>query len=172
MQPFTQPIREEHRELIPRIERLREIADQVGDIPAIQLRAEIDEVFGFLEWQLIPHAQAENEAVYPVVARYLGGGHSTATMVRDHVAIAQMAEQLGLLRIQFDAAPIDPQLARELRRLLYGLHAVLMLHFAKEEEIYLPLLDEHLTPHEVKWMLEDMKASVERTRSHDSAMRS
>ena len=34
----------------------------------------------------------------------------------------------------------------ELRRLLYGLHAILRLHFAQEEEGYFSLLDEPTEP--------------------------
>ena len=37
--------------------------------------------------------------------------------------------------------PIAGEDLRDLRRLLYGLHAVLRLHFAQEEETYLPLLE-------------------------------
>jgi len=35
-----------------------------------------------------------------------------------------------------------------LRRVLYGLYAVVTVHFAKEEEVYLPILDARLTREE------------------------
>jgi len=31
---------------------------------------------------------------------------------------------------------------------LYGLYAIVKLHFAKEEEVYLPILDQRLTPNQ------------------------
>jgi len=34
------------------------------------------------------------------------------------------------------------------KRLLYSLHALLRVHFAKEEEVYVPVLQRSLTPEE------------------------
>ena len=39
-----------------------------------------------------------------------------------------------------------------LRRVLYGLSAIITVHFAKEEEIYLPILDARLAPEEAHRM--------------------
>jgi iron-sulfur cluster repair protein YtfE (RIC family) len=47
-----------------------------------------------------------------------------------------------------------------LRRVLYSLYALLKLHFAKEEEIYLPLLDIKLTAEEAHSMFEKMEAAA------------
>ena len=41
-----------------------------------------------------------------------------------------------------DAKQPDDGDVRELRRLMYGLHAILRLHFAQEEEGYFSLLEE------------------------------
>ena len=68
--------------------------------------------------------------------------------------------------LKFDLAAIRDELAdppTEAQRdriaaLLHGLHAIVALHFAKEEEIYLPLLDEHLTAGEAT----DVFARMER----------
>jgi iron-sulfur cluster repair protein YtfE (RIC family) len=38
-------------------------------------------------------------------------------------------------------AETDPGDIARLQELLYGLHALITVHFEKEEEIYLPLLD-------------------------------
>lgn len=158
---LTQALRDEHQELLPYVENLRTVADALGEMPLAELKCELDTIFAFLEFHLIPHAHAENDAVYPVVARYLGNPQATATMTRDHVEIAQLAEEIGLLRMQIAGdRPLEAATVTSLRRLLYGLYTVLKLHFAKEEEIYLPLLDEHLTPHEARWMFEEMEAAV------------
>jgi hypothetical protein len=58
------------------------------------------------------------------------------------------------------AASRDPDLQRELQRTLYGLYAIIRLHFAKEEEVYLPLLDAGLTPAEADDMFRAMHESV------------
>ena len=57
----TRPIREEHRELLPHIERLRAAADDVGHVPGDVLRTKLDEAHDFLMRHLIPHAKAEDE---------------------------------------------------------------------------------------------------------------
>lgn len=44
--------------------------------------------------------------------------------------------------------------------MLYGLYAVIRLHFAKEEEIYLPLLDANLTPDDAADMFTTMQQAA------------
>jgi iron-sulfur cluster repair protein YtfE (RIC family) len=48
-----------------------------------------------------------------------------------------------------------------LRRVLYGLYAIIKLHLAKEEEIYLPLLEARLGTEEVQRMFEVMKRTAQ-----------
>jgi hypothetical protein len=63
-------------------------------------------------------------------------------MSRGHIEIAHLIRRLGLLLDDIDEELPDPDDLAELRRLLYGLHAVLQLHFAQEDESYLSLADE------------------------------
>jgi len=156
----TEPLRAEHRELLPHIERLRRVADRIGDAAAPALRAELDEAYTFLTGHLVPHATAEDEVLYPAVARILGSPKATATMSRDHTAVAALIDELGVLR----HAAADEH-ARDLRRILYGLHAMVSTHFAKEEEIYLPLLDEHLTPEEASRLFASMEQAAGRIKA-------
>ena len=88
----TQPLREEHKELLPHIEQLRAAADQVGEAPTEDVRRAVDGAHNFLVSHLIPHAEAEDAALYPVVARFLGAPDATATMRRDHVEIGRLTE--------------------------------------------------------------------------------
>jgi DUF438 domain-containing protein len=81
----------------------------------------------------VPHTLEEEQAVYPVVARSLGCPEATATMERDHDAIRE--------RIQVLAA-VDPADNALLQELLYALHALISVHFWKEEAEYLPILGE------------------------------
>ena len=67
METFTQPLREEHKELMPQIEMLREVADQIGTIPMHTLKQQVSDIDMFLSHHLIPHAQAEEQALYPEV---------------------------------------------------------------------------------------------------------
>ena len=163
---FTQPLREEHQELLPHIEQLRLAADSVGDVPVETLRQRIDAVYLFLIEHLIPHAQAEDDALYPVVAKVMGAPLSTATMRRDHVEVGRLTEELGLLRAQLADAPLSNEHAKALRQVLYGLYALVRVHFAKEEEVYLPLLDAHLSPDEARRMFAAMEMAAQTAKNH------
>ena len=63
-------------------------------------------------------------------------------MVRAHVEIAHLTRVLE--RAIEDCPSGGPEAGDlpELRRVLYGLHAILRLHFAQEDESYLSLADE------------------------------
>ena len=160
MTQLTRPLREEHRELLPHLTQLQEIADAVGAMPITSLRQGIDEVDWFLMHQLLPHAQAEEHALYPVVGRLMGASEATATMSRDHVEIKRLAEQLGELRSHLENETLEVSQERALRRVLYGLSALVAVHFAKEEEVYLPLLDTRLSPEEAKSLFVTMEMAA------------
>jgi hypothetical protein len=65
-------------------------------------------------------------------------------MSRAHQEIAHQTRVLGRLLEDLPAAGPGPEDRMELRRLLYGLNAILRLHIAQEEESYLALLAESL----------------------------
>lgn len=156
----TQPLRDEHKDLLPHIVGLRTAADSVGEAEAADVQRNVAESHDFLVHHLLPHAQAEERALYPVVARLMGAPEATATMTRDHVEIGRLTAELGVLRTGLSGTTINAAQARSLRAVLYGLSALVSLHFAKEEEVYLPILDERLTESEARQMFEAMEAAA------------
>ena len=80
----------------------------------------------------MPH-EGEEESVVPLVARLIGGEDSMSSMARAHVEIAHLIRDYGGCSPASTTSPEADDLV-ELRRLLYGLHAILQLHFAQEEE--------------------------------------
>jgi hypothetical protein len=60
--------------------------------------------------------------------------------------VLALVDELTALRARLGTDAITPQMSKDLRRVLYGLYAIVKLHFAKEDEVYLPLLDATLTP--------------------------
>jgi heavy metal translocating P-type ATPase len=139
--------RDEHRRMLPEVRRIRQAADRLDEWPPHEARAALEGIRAFLEEDLLPHNRAEDAQVYPVVAGLIGGEDPTATMSRAHQEIAHLARVFGRLLDEWpsDEAP-DPEDVREFRRVLYGLHATLQLHFAQEEESYLALIDDRLQP--------------------------
>jgi len=148
MSQLTQALLDEHRLLLAEIKKLVVVADGVGELSRERLRRDLDEVYDFLAHRLIPHAEAEEEVLYPAIGRALGTPRSTVPMSRDHAEISHRTEQLRILREKICEPDFDLFSAKELRRALYGLHSILTLHLAKEEEIYLPILDDDLDENE------------------------
>lgn len=169
MTTIMQPLREEHKELFPHIEKLKETADSVGESSSENLGLAIDEAYTFLRHDLIPHAKAEEEALYPVVERVIGGQQATATMSRDHVEVARLTRELGHQRSQLASASGGFVQAKELRRILYGLYVLVKVHFAKEEEIYLPLMEAKLSRDEAHDLFEAMEKAANSARLDQAA---
>jgi iron-sulfur cluster repair protein YtfE (RIC family) len=159
MNTLTQPLRDEHKELIPHIENIREVADSIPEAPLEEIHAGVKEVYEFLAYHLIPHAQAEDAALYPAVQKALGSPGATRTMSRDHVEIGSYIEELAELQ-----QDLMPRNFKALQRVLYGLYALVKVHFAKEEEVYLPILEERLSPEEAKEMFEEMEDAASRAK--------
>jgi heavy metal translocating P-type ATPase len=128
--------RAEHKEFAPELQRIRTTADRLGTLEPEAMRRELEAVRWFVAERLPQHEEEEEEAVYPVVARLLGGEDPMSSMARAHIEISH----LGRVYLQLlEDLPSDGPSAEDmmdLRRVLYGLHAILRLHFAQEEEAY------------------------------------
>jgi iron-sulfur cluster repair protein YtfE (RIC family) len=102
----------------------------------------------------------EDRVLYPEVERVLGAERVTATMSRDHEEVGKLTEELTVLRGELADKCITDVQANRLRRILYGLYALVQLHFNKEEEIYLPLLDARLNQEEGQALFESMEVKA------------
>jgi len=165
MAALPQVIRDEHKEQIARIELLRTVADSIGSAPTESLREGVGQACSFLIHQLLPHAQAEEQVWYPTVGRLLHALEATDTMSRDHLEVIRLTEELEALRLHLFYAPLSESDEQALRRVLYGLYAIIKLHLAKEEEIYLPILEARLPAEEVDRLIEAMESTVTEAKS-------
>jgi iron-sulfur cluster repair protein YtfE (RIC family) len=152
----TDPLRERHRQLVAQVEDLRIAAAGAGDSDRAAVQQRVTKALTLLDDGLLPHARVEEETLYPTVEETMGSPGATATMRRDHVEIARMTEALRFLQARLQHNPTR-ETNEALRRLLYGLYAVVMLHFAKEEELYLPLLDRELAGEGLERLLHGMQ---------------
>ena len=84
--------------------------------------------------------------LYPAVEEAMAAPGATATMRADHVEIVARIDRLAATARAVQERWPDPQLARDLAHQLVGLAAILQLHFSKEEDILLPVLDATLDP--------------------------
>ena len=136
---LTRRFHTEHVAIRAFLERLRRVADDLGAVPPEQSLAEVTVLQRQMVEEVLPHEAAENDVLYPVLERALGGQDPTGTMTRAHVEIAHLVRRIGDLVDDLGGAPPDAADLAELRRLCYGLHAVLALHTEQEEESYLSL---------------------------------
>jgi len=128
----TQPFRDEHAELIAHVEHIRQAAGEVARVSPEERQAIVQRIVAFLRGTLVPHAAAEEEVLYPEWARLVGSSDASAPMVHDHEAIVARIDALA----EVDLGDID-----RLQELLYGLYALIGVHFRKEEDIQLATLD-------------------------------
>lgn len=136
---LSQRFQAEHTELLPVVDQIRQVADRLDAIEPSAALTELQGVHQFLVERLVPHEMDEEHTLYPALATLLGGDDPTGTMSRGHAEIVHRTRVLG--RTIEDLPPSGPRDEdfSELRRILYGLHAILRLHFAQEEEAYLSL---------------------------------
>jgi heavy metal translocating P-type ATPase len=139
---LTKRFQDEHQTIRADIDQLRSVADALGLTPPAQAMAQVRHAYGLLTENIQPHETAEEAELYPALNRVLGGLDPTATMSRAHAEIAHQIRRLGQLLDDIGSAPPDDADIADLRSLLYGLHAILRLHTAQEDENYLSLHDE------------------------------
>ena len=159
-------LHEEHETLWKGIESLKETADLIELAPPEALVIELEEDHMFLFRHLLPHAEAEEAVLYRAYDQLASSPWATETMRRDHVAISTFADELTAVQLQLSMDATTPEQKQELRRILYGLYALLKVHFSKEEEILLPRLEEALSQAAADSLLDSMEAAVQKNEVH------
>ena len=136
-------LRAEHRELAPSIARIRALADGLGSMQTPAAREELLRIRAFLLETLVPHEEQEDREVFPILARAVGNDDVTAALHRTHTEIFHLIRFVDRLVTEVPEEGPGLEDLTDLRRVLYGLDAILRLHMAQEEELYLALGDEH-----------------------------
>ncbi|KIQ67316.1 ATPase P [Kitasatospora griseola] len=130
----------EHDDLRDVLEAVREAADRLTAPDSTDALAAVRHVDHLLTTRLLPHEEAEEHELYPALADALGGPETTATMSRAHTEIHRLAHRITThLAHAEPTGALAPEQHDDLRACLYGLHSVLQLHFAQEEENYFSL---------------------------------
>ncbi|MCJ7711867.1 MAG: heavy metal translocating P-type ATPase, partial [Chloroflexi bacterium] len=136
-------LHKEHRELAPSLARIRALADGLGSLPPARARDELQQIRSFLTGTLIPHEEDEDREIFPLVATAMGNDDATSALHRTHTEIFHLIRFMDRLVAEVPEEGPGPEDLNDLRRVLYGLDAILRLHMAQEEELYLALGDEH-----------------------------
>ena len=140
----------EHEHLIGPIARLRAVADELATVPPRQAAAALAEVEELVRDRLLRHETEDDMQLYPTIERALGGDDPIAAMHRTHREVQQLGGLLTRMTADLPPEGPGPAEANDFRRVLYGLDAILRLHFAQENELYHSLADTDRTklPHE------------------------
>ncbi|PTL82480.1 heavy metal translocating P-type ATPase [Vitiosangium sp. GDMCC 1.1324] len=129
-------LRAEHQQLRPVLERIQSLADRLDGLEPPQQKTELLALEGLLCDRLLPHERSDDTVLYPTLARLLGGEDPLGSMSRTHREIAHLGRLYQRRVADLGEEGPDATEQRELRRLLYGLGAILQLHFAQEEELF------------------------------------
>jgi len=139
-------IRTHHRSLADTLDTYTaEVEAGITDLDAARLVELLDGLKGFLSGDLLPHAAGEEKTLYPALDPIIREhGSPTATMLVDHEYIGnysrQITETARALRSADQHTRTD--LARKLARQLIQLQGLFDVHLAKEERVYLPLVEQ------------------------------
>jgi cation transport ATPase len=133
----------EHDDLRQVLPLVRAAADALATGPTPQAVEALRRARTALVERLVPHEDAEEAELYPALARTLGTGEAMAPMSRAHAEIGRLTRRLEDHLAALDAgAELDPGRRQDLLACLYGLHALLQLHYLQEEENYFALVAE------------------------------
>jgi heavy metal translocating P-type ATPase len=132
----------EHDDLRDTVDVLRSAADSLVAAADQSALDSLIRAHSLLVERILPHEQAEENRLYPALAQPLGGGEATATMSRTHAEIQRLSDRIGAhVAVARASGAIQPDQIDDLLACLYGLHAVLRLHFLQEEENYFTLAE-------------------------------
>jgi heavy metal translocating P-type ATPase len=135
-QALAQGLASTHRALRPNVAELAALAARLESLPPLEARAQLEQTREMLEKELLPHEREEQQTAYPLLASMLKEENPTGPLVQTHHEIQRLTRLYGRMVAQLPMEGPRTEDLRDLRRVLYGLHAILVLHFAQEEDLY------------------------------------
>ncbi len=149
MQQLTKVSHGHHDRLWGYVNQLDEMADCLDADCLDSARMEsglqqLRELHEGLTSQLLPHMEAVEAAVHPTLERILGDAEVAAAMTGEHEEIRRLVAMLEGF-VADSTAHQDRAAVLGLRRVLLRLYSLLKTHLA-EEELYIPILEDRLTP--------------------------
>jgi heavy metal translocating P-type ATPase len=125
-----------HGSLRPHVGELAALASRLDTLPPAEARAQLERLRDMLEKELLPHEREEQRTAYPLLGRLLKEEDPTGPLIQTHHEIHRLTRLFSRMVAQLPPDGPGPEDLRDLRRGLYGLHAILTLHFAQEEDLY------------------------------------
>lgn len=153
MSQVTQAFQEHHRALS------NQLSNYVTSFAQGDSTADPQAFATFLKKELVPHAVGEEAQLYPVMDELVRvHGKPTATMSIDHEYIQDYIAQIEATASELaNATPGSAKsLYSKLAQLGLELKAIFEMHLAKEERVYLPLLEQYVSDNAQQRLLDAM----------------
>jgi len=131
----------EHRELVPGINRIHDVAVAVDTIAAPDLSLALLDIVDWIDEVLVPHVAWEDAWLYPQFDQRAGTPWATRTMSYEHHQVRDVARKIVAEREQLRTDPSRAEVI-SLRGDLFALEAILRSHIEREERFLIPLLTE------------------------------
>jgi hemerythrin-like domain-containing protein len=131
----------EHRDLARGINRIHEVACEVGRLPVTELSARLDGVLQWLEGTLEPHIAWEESWLFPEIDAQTGTPWATRAARFDHRQLREMAARLHADQLLLRGHEAGDQRA-EVRCNLFSFEALVRAHIEREERFLIPLLND------------------------------
>lgn len=131
----------EHEHLAGPLAQLRHVADQLATLSPPQAADALVALGRVVHEDLLRHEREDDAHLYPRIERAIGGDDPIAAMHRTHREVQQFGALLARMTADLPTEGPGPAETNEFRRLLYGLDAILRLHFAQENELYYSLVE-------------------------------
>jgi heavy metal translocating P-type ATPase len=132
-------LRLEHEQLVPRLDSIRDAADNLDEMTTPEAIEMLGRISTLLTDEILPHEIEDETVLYPQLSEILPGEDPMASMSRSHREIFHLVDAFNRETGNLSDGGGGETDLRDLRRILYGLHAILRLHFDQEEELYLSL---------------------------------
>jgi heavy metal translocating P-type ATPase len=125
-----------HEDLTPVLDRLREIADELDEAEPLRAVALIAEADTIVKKNVAEHEKHDESTVYPELAKILRSRLGLAAMSRAHREILHLSRLLARLADGLEPAAADHYLIRDAQRVIEAIEALVRIHNAQEEDIY------------------------------------
>ena len=131
----------EHRELAHGIDRIHDVACDIGGWVEPDLSGRVLEIMTWLERDLEPHVAWEESWLYPQLETRTGSPWVTRFARFDHHQIREMAARVGADQQALHGEGASARLV-DVKCHLFSLEALVRAHLEREERYLVPLLED------------------------------
>ncbi|HEU0026505.1 MAG TPA: DUF2249 domain-containing protein [Ktedonobacterales bacterium] len=167
---LTDAIRTHHRSLAETLDGYAaDVEASAANPDSASLADLLDRLTTFLSGDLLPHAQGEERTLYPALDPIIREhGSPTATMSVDHEYLGEYARKITETAQALRAASAREraELARQLDRQVLLLQGLFTVHLAKEERVYLPLVEQAVSSEDQHTLLAALHEEAEGATAH------